>query len=652
MKKKNRGRLQLIRIGSFFEASLLTLFLCLSVSAAEVDVQATVDRNVINLGEALTLQVAVSTSDTSSIGEPRLPGLEGFSLQNRSTQTESRSVFNNGSFQFLRTQRFLYVLNPEREGKLKIGQVEVNVGDKTYNTQPITIDVKAAGAGGVPRPLKKQPQFKQQTQQGDDGSNGPDVTDPMDEADELFNQLLQRRGVPPPSAGPQAPINPNEAFFIQAEIDKDKVYEGEQVTASWYLYTRNAIRDIDTLKYPTLTGFWKEDIEVATNLNFQNEVINGIPYRKALLASYALFPIKAGTSNVDPYKAKCTVLIQQGSTFFTVPQPYVFTKASLPLKVTVLPLPADRPKSFSGAVGQFKARVTTDKNVVPVNEPFSLKIRFEGRGNAKLINLPSLNLPDKFEQFDSKNESKFMTNGTSYKEFEVILVPRVKGEAVIPSFEFSYFDPQKKQYITSASDPIKINIAEGKAGEGIQSQRLKSPETKQESSSKDLPGVVYKDDYLSSITKYRFMIWGFVFVAALIFIGFRTFQELGIGEKQKTLTNILSDRFAQVHSLASKKEWRKAGAQTVNAVYQILGEMGGAGGGNDSLEQLISKVPPSVKREIENKLISHLVYFEKLAFAPESEIIELQDVKILDTKIKELKKLLQKSISVFEEKRE
>ena len=55
-------------------------------------------------------------------------------------------------------------------------------------------------------------------------------------------------------------IDPKDAFFIQAEVDKSEAYVGEQVTASWYLYTRGMIRDLDTLKYPALKGFWKEDI--------------------------------------------------------------------------------------------------------------------------------------------------------------------------------------------------------------------------------------------------------------------------------------------------------------------------------------------------------------------------------------------------------
>src|SRR6185312_13832964 len=141
------------------------------------------------------------------------------------------------------------------------------------------------------------------------------------------NQMLHRRFQPgaPPGTGGEAPVHPDESFYVEAVTDKTKAYVGEQLVANFYLVTRGQIRDIDTLKYPDLKGFWKEDLEMATRLNFENVVINGVPYQRALLVSYALFPIKAGKAVVDPYKAKCTVLT--GSAF-GFGHPYQFTKAS------------------------------------------------------------------------------------------------------------------------------------------------------------------------------------------------------------------------------------------------------------------------------------------------------------------------------------
>src|SRR5690606_19867367 len=91
--------------------------------------------------------------------------------------------------------------------------------------------------------------------------------------------------------------------------------------------------------------------EMATRLNFEQVLIEGIPYSRALLVSYALFPISAGKAIVDPYKAKCTVLTPNA---FGFGKPYVFTKASRPIQINVKEVPsASRPPNFTGAVGKY-----------------------------------------------------------------------------------------------------------------------------------------------------------------------------------------------------------------------------------------------------------------------------------------------------------
>src|SRR5690606_38159553 len=115
----------------------------------------------------------------------------------------------------------------------------------------------------------------------------PSFPDPFEDDDDLFTQLLRRRGLlPNPRGGAKSlPQNDREAFFITVEVDKTKAYVGEQITANWYIYTRNNIQDFDPLKYPQLKGFWKEDLHMTNRLNFSQEIVNGIPYQKPLLVS-------------------------------------------------------------------------------------------------------------------------------------------------------------------------------------------------------------------------------------------------------------------------------------------------------------------------------------------------------------------------------
>ena len=410
------------KIGSFISSFIVIFFFVLATSAAasaQVNVQATVDSNEVALGENLSLNVTVSSSENVDIQEPRVPDLDGFDLLNssQSTAVSQKLVQTDKGMQF-QTQRrkeFNYLLSPRREGQLSIASFEVVVDGKVYHTQPILVKVAKAGNGNARRGRQQQPQ-------GQLPSGVPDPFEQMDQAEEeIFNHLLQQRaqmlqqqGAMPEEAPPDAgatmahpayrslPTNPNEAFFIQVEVDKTDVYEGEQITVNWYLYTRGQMETLDREKFPDLRGFWKEVIEEVPSIQFTQEVVNGVPYKKALLASHALFPIKAGTATIDEYKIKSRIRLPVDGYGYLGPA-YEYTKSSRPVEITVRPLPMEgRPADFTGAVGQFDVHSAVEGQTFPVNQPFSLKVRFEGSGNAKLIDLPSMNLPTGVEVYDTK----------------------------------------------------------------------------------------------------------------------------------------------------------------------------------------------------------------------------------------------------------
>ena len=98
------------------------------------------------------------------------------------------------------------------------------------------------------------------------------------------------------------------------------------------------------------------------------------------------------------------------------------------MKINVKPLPLEgRPADFSGAVGDFQVTAAVEDHNVVSNQPFNYKVRFEGRGNAKLIELPPFTPPDGLEQYDLQKEAKFFRTGTSYKDFAIQLIPRREG---------------------------------------------------------------------------------------------------------------------------------------------------------------------------------------------------------------------------------
>lgn len=612
-------------------------------AGGEVTVSASVDRNALNPEDTFTLTISVESNGEVTVGQPTLPQLLDFEMLNewsgRSQQATMVSTPSGPQFKRVNTVSFNFMLIPKRQGTLNIGAAEVVVDGRVFHTKPISMKV-APGAGAPQRPQgRAQPP-------GGGAFPPPGMFD--DEEDDLFNQLL-RRGQPPPSGGSRTlPINPNEAFFVQVDTDKTEAYAGEQVTVSFYIYTRGLIRDLDTLKYPSLKGFWKEDIEIATHLNFQNEVVNGLPYKKALLASYALFPIKEGVATIDPYQVKCSVVTPDMFGGLGFGKPYTFTKTSQPVKIKVKPVPAEgRPADYSGAVGEFQvsARIE-DRNIVE-NQPLTLKVRFEGRGNAKLIEMPPLTLPQGLELYDQQNEARYFRTGQSFKEFRVLLIPRREGDFTIPAIGVSVFDPAQKSFVKKATEPLQVHVGKGSA---VKQDSTNLPDEKAKTAAKaenvepQLVTDLQPRTRLSPATRAVFWILVFTAIGAAFFIKARS--EFGWGEKKKDLLRQLAARLRRVEAAGEKGDWRSVGTEMTNTLYFVLGAISGQGGATMELEKLLQKAPPSVRRELAEPLTKQLELYQTLTFAPEAVVAQITKSMDLKKSIGEMESLLIKAVSL------
>jgi hypothetical protein len=631
-----------VKIGNAVTYLFLILSLHWPALAQDVQVLATVDQNEVSVGQSFNFKITISSDSSVSSENPRLGNIQGLQLINSWTSQQTQSIFSNGSFQVINAREYNYMFAANQTGQITIPAAEVIVEGKSYTTSPITIQV-SAGGGGSRNQGRLPPE--------------PDQMDQFDQMDQMFNQLLQRRfGTPQPGGrggtvlDDDTPINPKEAFFIRAEADKKTAYVGEQVTANWYLYTRGQITDIDTLKYPTLKGFWKEEIEMATRLDFEQVVINGIPYQRALLVSYALFPIKAGKAHVDSYRAKCTVLTPGN---FGFGRPYQFTKASKPLDLNVIDVPKDtRPNDFTGAVGSFRIKAELDRNEVPAHQPVTWKIRVEGRGNAKLIDLPALNLSSNLELYDQKVESQFQKNGTSFKEFEILLIPREEGEIEIPSIKISVFNPEKKAFERIETQSLKLKVTPGSrtdqntmAGSSSPNQPAAEPQK----TSAQLPFFASPDVESEAGLSLPVGTWWGAFGVSLVSVFAHAFLALGRTRRKETLSQALKQRLKRLNRIDLKAEPRKFGAEISNSTYKILSLVVGSASGSKELDRILKEGPPSLRKDLGESLKALLSEAEAVAFAPEEIAKKSFDEKNL-TKLKnDFEKLMKASIQKVEE---
>lgn len=631
------------KIGSLW---LLILFL-IPIAQAQVVLKATVQDNEVGIGQPFELVVSVISSKSVDISEPRVPDLDGFILKGQSTsQSSSYKMVPTPSGMDWQSQTqsdFTYILVANKLGSLSLGAFEVVVDGKPQYTQPIQIQVV---------PSAKKPGRPQRPSMNPFGDEDPfEAMDRQEE--EMFNQLLQRRQQLFQQQEPQYksfPVNPNEAFFIQVEVDKTEVYEGEQVTASWYIYTRGQIESLDRAKFPDLRGFWKEIIEEVPTIQFYEEVVNGIPYRKALLASHALFPLKSGNSVIDEFKIKSKVRLPRGGSYFNWGPSQEYTKSSKPVKIKVLPLPIDgRPASFTGAVGQFQVQMQGQNDQASLNQPYSVKIRFEGHGNAKGIELPAIQWPKEFEVFDTRSESKFFKNGTSYKEFEILVIPRAKGQFTVPSIEFGMFDPQQKKYIVQKSNPLEITVGEGLAGTNGAAVKAPSPTAStEEKTSPGIPQLMTTMEANSGFSALSGTAAGLIFyLFSAVVLLWKAIRDFGFGQRKRNLKDLLAKKLKSVESAVKNNDLRKAGVGMTNVIYFVLSELAEQRDSSREIEKMLLLCPPSLRQEFGSKIVKKFEIFQIFGFAPEEALSVYKKGNLLSQEYNETKELLQKMVSAM-----
>jgi len=627
---------------TIFSTLTFLLFFTSWPAMASTHFEATVDANEISEDENLTLTFIVSSDENINVGEPRLPDIDGFELSSNWSSFESSSQFVNGKFQFVRRHIYKYLLTPQRKGTFQIGPAEVIVNGQSLKSQPITVKVvDASQAGGGSQGSRRQQRPGAQQLQMPNGFD--------DEDEDLFAQILRNRSFNPNGRGGARtlPQNKNEAFFIQVEVDKTKVYVGQQVTASWYLYTTGNIRDFDALKYPDLRGFWKEDLEMATRLNFQSEVVNGVPYNKALLVSYALFPLQPGKKTIDSYKAKATIITNDtGLGMFGIGRPASYTKASHEVPIEVIPLPTEgRPSSFSGAVGSFDVQAQLSATSGKVNQPVSLKIKFQGEGNVKAIELPPLNLPSNMEVYDTKNETKFFKTGQGYKDFEVFLIPRSTGDIVIPPISVGWFDPKLKRYVSKSTPSFTFKALPGDGTSPFTNLPLAGS-----GASESAPLNIKQDIEFIKTTPVRMVplkpaekavLWFIAFIGVIAWFGFQIYR----ASRGPESSSVKAHRRAQAKLKSARarlkaSDWRGVGTEVTNAVLGVLGEMAGVGGASLEASQLIMRLPKQLRHTQGEKLRKFLSKCEMLSFAPEELVGNQKSESELKSLLKEAEGLI------------
>jgi hypothetical protein len=415
--------------------SILTLFATLTAAAQDDVTFEVAAPTTVEAGELFRIEFVVSGSSLKEV-KFTAPTVEGFEVTAGPIESSGFSMsMAGGKTTSSETKTYTFVLQGLTAGLHTISAAQATVDGRNYSTRTVTIEVVGStGAGGETTGTSGS---RTASGRGDDSS--PEIAD-----DDVFIRLISNRS---------------------------SVYKGEPVVATLKFYRRiNA--GLEDPKLPSFNGFWQQDI-TPTESAMQRETYNNRVYETWVLKEYLLYPQQSGTLTVEPFEATINALFQLRSNgprdFFdnimgggqNVRE--VRKKiASEPLRIEVRELPeAGRPENYDGAVGNFRLEPTPPPSAMSANTSGTYTLRLSGTGNFPLIRAPRLSLPQSFEQYNvtTSDNTRHTRSGTSgYREFSYPFIPRSDGLYTIPAFEFSYFDPAQKRYLTISSRDISIEV--------------------------------------------------------------------------------------------------------------------------------------------------------------------------------------------------
>jgi len=393
---------------------------------------ASVNKSRVAVGEAFQVSFTLNSNGSNF----KAPSFSDFNVYSGPNQSSSMQFINGNMSQSLTLS---YVLAAKKEGKATIASASIIADGRKTESNPLTIEV-VKGTANQQNPGAAQSQNQSSPAQ-----------------------------------------NTGDDLFARTIVSKSKVYQGEQITILHKVYTRYNLKAFQDVKFPDYTGFWSQEVPQQSQINLTQENLNGVVYYVAEMRKAFLFPQRSGTIEIEPMEVKCIVRQRSNHApqsifdqFFGTGgyEDVVMTAKSKPVKIEVIPLPeANKPADFSGAVGNFsfKAQVTKDK--VKANDAINLNVSISGRGNIKLLDPVKINFPENFETYDPKitDNVSFTANGISgSKNFEYLIIPRKEGTYQLEPIHFSYFDPDKKSYVTLPSPEFHLTIekAENKENGG------------------------------------------------------------------------------------------------------------------------------------------------------------------------------------------
>ncbi|MBK9338921.1 MAG: protein BatD [Lewinellaceae bacterium] len=336
------------------------------------------------------------------------PDFKGLRVTSGPTELRSAGFVNGKSYSH---QSWTYELEAGTPGTYTIGSAMVQTTSQTLRTQPLVIRVVK------PRPGKTR--------------------------------------APAPGS--------NDRLFLSGELNRETAWVGQQVHYQVKLYTQVGVSNYDILDLPQFEGFFAQERR-RFDTRVQYQTIRGKKYAVRILYEMALFPQEAGVLAIGPARVRVGVEPSAGGVRALMNAVPVMLQTQ-PLTIRINPLPEPAPANFSGGVGIYSWKVTSDKSTLTTDDALTLTVSIEGNGDARRFANPRFVLPDGLEGFEPKaREQEEYETGDQFvhaRILEYVILPKQPGEyTLLP--ELVVFNADSNAYQTlQAEQPVTILVTPG-----------------------------------------------------------------------------------------------------------------------------------------------------------------------------------------------
>ncbi len=392
---------------------------CGQSCAKDINFEASVDSNIISIGESARL--ALTFYGTQDISVPELNNIDGFEARYIGPSKVMSIV--NGRVSNSVTHN--YTLLPLKTGDFELGPLRFDYRGDTYISNNIRIKV-------IEGPREK--------------GEGP--------------------------LGTASRPDLSSRIFLTMSLGKTGAYINEPIPVTIKLYINKlAARDI---QFPVFSqeGFSKADFEEPKQYR---EALGGLVY-DCIEFDTRIFGTKVGGFKVGPAEVTCSLVLRRSGKrartpfeedffgggfdesyfddFFSHYERYPMTLKSKESAVDIAALPSEgAPGGFSGSIGDFQFVLGVSQKDVRAGDPITLKMSIYGNGNFNTISAPKLEDAKGFKVYDPQVKTE-----DNHRVFEQVIIPESEDILEIPKINFSFFNPRTGRYETISRGPMPITV--------------------------------------------------------------------------------------------------------------------------------------------------------------------------------------------------